>query len=54
LAIIQSGRLVPCAVTFWVTLVTRPSRFVVVPFFSPNALAGRMTSARCVLTVGCV
>ena len=34
-AIIQSGRDVPRGVIFCVTLLMRPSRFVVVPFFSP-------------------
>ena len=44
-AIIQSGRDVPRGVIFCATLLTRPSRFVVVPFFSPYAAAGSTMSA---------
>ena len=35
----------PRGVICWVTLLTRPSRLVVVPFFSANAAAGKTTSA---------
>ena len=44
-AIIQSGRAVPGAVTFWPRRVTRPSMLVVVPVRSPYPAAGRTTSA---------
>ena len=50
-AIIQSGRDVPATETFWPTFVTRPSRFVVVPDFSPYAAAASTTSAAAVESV---
>ncbi len=48
MAIIQSGRVVPNGVTCWASGDTRPSMFVVVPAFSPNAAAASTTSASCV------
>ena len=45
-AISQSGRQVPAAVTCWDTVVTRPSRLVIVPESSANAVAGNTICAR--------
>ena len=44
-AIIQSGRAVPGAVTFWLTTEMRPSMLVVVPSTSVNPAAGSTMSA---------
>ena len=43
-AIIQSGRAVPGGVTFWRTVLTRPSRLVVVPSTSAAPAAGNTMS----------
>ncbi len=45
MAIIQSGRAVPATLTFAPSVLTRPSRFVVVPAFSPYPAAGSTTWA---------